>query len=247
MTPRIRKAAAVATAVALLGAGGIGVANAASSGKDRTAKDRTAAREGHRPGGPGARGDALAAVAKTLGVTTDELRKAVEAARPGAPAGPAAGGPAAELAKALGVETAKVQEILDARRPTRKDDDGKAKGHDGPGRGGPGFGGPGHGGPGHGGPGFGGPGPGRPGGFGSGGPGRDPGANTDLVAALATGLGLDEAKVQSALADLAKARETERTTRETERYAAIAKALGKDADAVKRAFEAARPTPPGKP
>jgi uncharacterized membrane protein YkoI len=74
---------------------------------------------------------------------------------------------------------------------------------------------------------------------------RGPGRLDDsaLVGALAKGLSQTEAQVRSALTQVAQAHQAERTARESAMYAAVAKALGKDAAAVKAAFEAARPTP----
>jgi hypothetical protein len=240
MTPRIRKAAAVATSVAVLGAAGIGVANAADTTSSGTSKSTTNAGRDHRGPGPGARADELAKVAKTLGVTTEKLQAAEDAARPAKGDRPDKGsdGRAAEIAAALGVDTAKVQSILDANRPTPpKDGDRPAapkageqppapkngeqppapkngERPKGPGRGGPG---------------------------GPGGPRPD---DTKLISALATGLGIDEAKVKSALADIAAAHEKEHAAKDAERYAAIAKTLGLDAKDVQAAYEAARPAKP---
>ncbi|MEV4422694.1 hypothetical protein AB0L40_22365, partial [Patulibacter sp. NPDC049589] len=83
---------------------------------------------------------------------------------------------------------------------------------------------------------------GGPGG-GPGGPGKD---DTKLVAALATGLGIDEAKVKTALADIAAAHEKDHAAKDAARYAAIAKTLGLEAKDVQAAFEAARPAKPTK-
>ena len=64
-----------------------------------------------------------------------------------------------------------------------------------------------------------------------------------LAAALAAGLKLDKAKVTAALAKLDAARGDDHEARHEAEYAAIAKALGVDADDVKAAFEAVRPAP----
>ncbi|MEV4422856.1 hypothetical protein AB0L40_23185 [Patulibacter sp. NPDC049589] len=90
MTPRIRKAAAVASSVALMGAAGIGVANAADSTSTSATTTSTTAKGpgGPRGGGPGVHADDLAQVAKTLGVTTAKLQAAVDAARPAKGDGP---------------------------------------------------------------------------------------------------------------------------------------------------------------
>jgi hypothetical protein len=65
-----------------------------------------------------------------------------------------------------------------------------------------------------------------------------------LVSALATGLNLPEATVKAAVDKLQADHEAEHATREADRYAAIAKALGVEASAVKAAFEAVRPAQP---
>ena len=70
--------------------------------------------------------------------------------------------------------------------------------------------------------------------------------DSKLITALATGLSLDEATVKAAVDKLDADRQAAHETQETARYAAIAKSLGVDADAVKAAFEAARPAKPAK-
>jgi hypothetical protein len=65
-----------------------------------------------------------------------------------------------------------------------------------------------------------------------------------LIAALATGLGIDEATVTAAVATLEAAHEAEHEARHTAMYAALATALGKTADEVQAAFEANRPAKP---
>ena len=124
-----------------------------------------------------------------------------------------------ELAEALNVDAAKVRSILEANRPT-------------PPEGGQGYG-----------PGAG---PGGPrGGHPDGGrPGFDDSA---LIAALATGLNIDQATVKAAFEKLAAAHEADHGARENAFFAAVAKALGLDASAVQKAFEAARPAPPTPP
>ena len=112
--PRIRKTAAIVTAAALIGGGGLGVAQAATGdGGSRPARSGP-------PGGP-MNGTSLANIASTLGVTTAQLRAALEANRPAKPAKAARGadGMASELAAALGVDVADVREILAANRPSR--------------------------------------------------------------------------------------------------------------------------------
>jgi hypothetical protein len=117
MSIRTHRLAAVLSASALLGGVGIGVADAAKSAKGT--QTTRSARPGHHRGGP-VPSAALAKIAKALGVSTADLRSALEANRPAKPAGER--GPqqfAADLAEALGVETSAVQEILEANRPPR--------------------------------------------------------------------------------------------------------------------------------
>lgn len=114
--PRMRKTAAIVTAAALIGGGGLGVAQAATGdGGSRPARSGP-------PGGP-MNSTSLANIASALGVTTAQLRAALEANRPAKPAKAArgAGAMASELAAALGVDVADVREILAADRPSRGD------------------------------------------------------------------------------------------------------------------------------
>jgi hypothetical protein len=69
----------------------------------------------------------------------------------------------------------------------------------------------------------------------------------DFAAAIAKELGVAAADVQAALDAVEKAHEADHEAREAAMYAAIAKALGKDADAVKQALEANRPAKPATP
>ena len=112
---RIRKTTAVVSVAALLGAGGFGVAQAATS-----ATGAAADRPAHRHGGPLASAQ-LGAIAKQLGVTTAQLKAAMQAAKPAPPADGAARPDrfASALATALGADLAKVREILDANRPAK--------------------------------------------------------------------------------------------------------------------------------
>jgi uncharacterized membrane protein YkoI/protein-disulfide isomerase-like protein with CxxC motif len=71
--------------------------------------------------------------------------------------------------------------------------------------------------------------------------------DTALVAALVKRFSVTEAKAQAALDAVEKAHDADHEARETAMYAAIAKALGKDADAVQKAFEANRPAKPATP
>ena len=201
---RIRKTAAIISTAALLGGGGLGVAQAASG----DAGSRPA-RSG-QPGGPMSSAS-LAKIASTLGVTTAQLKAAMAANRTNPSARPADGarrgdGMATELAAALGVEAAEVQAILTANRPA-KPAAGTAAAR--PPRGA------------------------RP-------------SNTKLIAALASGLNLDTAKVKAAFAKIEAARKAEHAARHAAMYAAIASDLGVGADAVKAAFEANRPAKPAR-
>jgi hypothetical protein len=123
MSP-IRKVAAVASTVALVGSAGLGVANAAQS------QSGSSATAGTRPT-PGPRGGhelttaQLQSIATKLGVTTTQLQAALAANRPARPSGsrPDRGdGMASELASALGADATKVASILEANRPARPAD-----------------------------------------------------------------------------------------------------------------------------
>lgn len=74
--------------------------------------------------------------------------------------------------------------------------------------------------------------------------GRGRGDESALVSALAAKFSVSQQKAQAAVDAAEKAHAAEHSARETELYAAVAKALGKDADAVQRAFEANRPARP---
>jgi hypothetical protein len=65
-----------------------------------------------------------------------------------------------------------------------------------------------------------------------------------LIAALASGLNLDQSAVKAALAKVQAAHQAEHAARDNARYAALAKTLCVDTDAVKAAFEAVRPAKP---
>ncbi len=112
MTPRIRKATAVVTAAALMGGGGLGIAQAASG--TSASGDRPA----HRQGGGPMSSATLAKIAARLGVTTTQLKAAMTATRPAAGTDRRAD-KATELAAALGADVAEIQTILDANRPAR--------------------------------------------------------------------------------------------------------------------------------
>lgn len=247
----------VSTAAAGLSGAVIAGAKDSSSTKTAAATTPTSTTPNGYPGGPGgpgghrghggpgrgAFGAEAAAVAKTLGVTEAQLKKAVEAARPDKAKDEAKKDrtdrldeQAAALAKELGESTADVKAVIESLRPAAGDRPNRgdkptgttpdkptgttppAGGRGGRGPGGPGFG--------H-------------GGFG---PGEDA-----LVTALAKKFSISEDKAQAAVDAVQKANEAEREAKQDEFYAAVAKTLGKSADDVKKAFEAARPTPPAKP
>ena len=114
MDPRFRKVAVFVGAAAL--ATGVGVGVASQGGE--TASSQAAPSQ--RTGAQGARGGMdFGALAEKLGVTSAELRAAMDAARSAAPAGPQAGqdARAAALAKELGLPTDKVAAALQSLRP----------------------------------------------------------------------------------------------------------------------------------
>jgi protein-disulfide isomerase-like protein with CxxC motif len=111
---RVRKITATISTVALLGAGGLGIAQSATAAKQ---SGSTSARQaGKRGGGPLATAQ-LAAIAKTLGVTSAQLKAALDASRPTGTR--PKDGMATALATALNVDVAKVTAILDANRPAK--------------------------------------------------------------------------------------------------------------------------------
>lgn len=112
MTTKVRKLTATVSAAALLGAGGVGAAQAASGTSDRPA--------GPRGGHHALSTTQLQTIASKLGVTTAQLQTAIDANQPSRPDGRRGEDMAATLAAALGVETAKVQTILDANRPAQR-------------------------------------------------------------------------------------------------------------------------------
>lgn len=199
---RLRKIAATVSAVALLGAGGFSAAEAATAAKDSSS---STSRPGPKRGGPMNTAQ-LAAIAKTLGVTSTQLRAALDASRPAKPTGerPARGAEMANaLATALGADVAKVKEILDANRPAKPAAGAKRSGAR----------------------------PAKP-------------SKTKLIAALASGLDIDTAKVKAAFATIEAAHKAEHEAREQAMYTAVAKELGLSASAVEAAFEANRPAKP---
>ena len=73
-----------------------------------------------------------------------------------------------------------------------------------------------------------------------------PADGTKLAAALASGLGLEQSAVESALDKLDAEHRAEREARDTARAAAIAKALGLETADVQAAFEAVEPAKPAR-
>ncbi|HEV7804181.1 MAG TPA: Clp protease N-terminal domain-containing protein [Solirubrobacteraceae bacterium] len=119
--PRLHKITAAVSAAALLGAGGLNTAQAATTSSDSASTARASRPGPKRGGGPLATAQ-LAAIAKTLGVTSAQLKAALDASRPANPAGAHPGrgtGMASDLSTALGVDVAKVKAILDANRPAK--------------------------------------------------------------------------------------------------------------------------------
>jgi hypothetical protein len=199
---RLRKITATVSAIALLGAGGLSAAQAATTSTDSSS---STARPGPKRGGPMSTAQ-LAATARTLGVTSAQLKAALDASRPARPTGerPDRGAQmATALATALGADADEVKEILDANRPAKPAAGAKRTGAR----------------------------PAKP-------------SNTKLVAALASGLNIDTAKVKAAFATIEAAHKAEHEAREQAMYAAVAKELDLGADAVEAAFEANRPAKP---
>lgn len=241
--PKNSTIATLLVSTAAAGLSGAVIAGAADSSKSSSSSNTSAATTpangypggpgGHRgPGGPGRGGFGAeaAAVAKALGVTEAELKKAVEAARPAKDSGTSRPDKAdrleetaAALAKELGESTADVQAVIESLRPaagTRPDRGDQPSGTTPP--------------------------AGDRGGRGHGGPGRGGFARNEaaLVTALAKKFSISEAKAQAAVDAVQKAHEAEHAAREEAFYAAVAKSLGKSADDVQKAFEAARPAKP---
>lgn len=116
---RTRKLATVIAATALVGGAGFTVAEAAKSGDGSRSGQQQ--RAGKHRGGP-IPSSALARIAETLGVSTADLRSALEANKPAKPSGDQRPGPqqlAADIAEALGVDVAQVTPILEANKPPR--------------------------------------------------------------------------------------------------------------------------------
>jgi hypothetical protein len=207
---RTRKLAAATAIAAVLGGSGLSIAQAENSGSQRT-QDRPASAQSDRGGKP--RGGKLtqaqlAAIAKKIGVTSAQLKAALDANRPSKPDG-ARGDRgaqfAADIATALGVDEAEVKEILDANRPPRPAN--------------------------------------RPA------KGSKPPARPDqskLVSALASGLGIEQSTVKTALDTLAAEHRAEHESRRDAMHAAIAKTLGVDTSTVADAFAAVLPAPPAR-
>lgn len=214
----VRKVTAAVSVAAVVGAGGIGVAQAASQSAGATKASHAAGPGDRHRGAPMMSTANLDATAKTLGVSTIQLKAAVDASKPAKGSGDKPASMASELATALGVDVAKVQAILDANRPARPAAGSAPAAGSGPAAGSEPTG----------------PRPARP-------------DDSKLVTALATGLKLDEATVQAAFDKLDAAHKSADAARRTAMYAAIGASLGLRSDAVQAAFEANRPARHGPP
>ena len=203
MTIRTRKIAVFLSAASLIGATGIGAAEAASSGSGST---KTTSKQGRHGRGAPLTTAQLQSIADKLGVSTTDLKAALDANRPAKPSGtgdrPGPAQLASDLATKLGVDSSAVKTILDANKPAKPTS--------------------------------------RPA------PGTKPAApdHTALIAALASGLNIDQSTVKAAFDELDAAHKADETARRTAMYAAIAKSLGSTSDAVQAAFEAVLPAPP---
>lgn len=219
-------AGAAAVASVAYGVGTQAGGGAADAAKGTATKARSAA--AHRGGPWGDRGDraaGLAAMAKKMGVTSAELKKALDSLRPAKGDGP--GGPElSALAKELGVSSTKLQAAFEKVRPSDA----------GPPPGGPPPGGR-----------FdrdgdrGGPGPGDPEKDGN----RPDGPAAAFAAALAKELGLKTADVQAAFK---KVRSEDQATESARRGAfvkALANKLGISTAKVEAALGSKRFGPPG--
>jgi hypothetical protein len=135
------------TAALLVGGGAVAAASAATGDATKPSKQQApngAPGHGHGADRGGLPSDALASIAKTLGVTTDQLQSALDAARPTDKPDRGPADLASELADALNVDASKVRSILEANRPAPPDGDrgprGEGRGPGGPPPGGrPGF------------------------------------------------------------------------------------------------------------
>jgi Clp amino terminal domain, pathogenicity island component len=118
MDPRFRKVAVFVGAAALATGVGVGVA---SQGNGTASSPGASSQLADAPGARGAPGDRdLSALAEKLGVTTDKLHAAMEAARSSTGGVPQPGdrdAMAAALAKELGLSTDKVSAALESLRP----------------------------------------------------------------------------------------------------------------------------------
>lgn len=218
---RTLTAALATTALLGLSAGAIGVDHGAGSTTEKSSKAKTtqAGKRAGRPHrGPGRLTTAqVDAIAAKLGVTSAQLKAALESTRParpvdGGPRGDRGGKMAQDIATALNADVAKVKEILDANRPARPAD--APRGH-------------GHGGRHH-------------------GPRPNAAREAKLVTALATGLGLDEAAVKTALDGLRAAHAPGGMPRPGGMADALAAKLGVSAADVKAAFQSVLPAPPNR-
>ncbi len=117
---RRKQTVVAAISAAILASSGLGAAQAATtSGDSARSGSQRPARGPER--GPGSA--EISSVASKLGVTSAQLKAALDAARPAKPDGSArrdrGADHAAALATALGADLAKVQALLEANRPER--------------------------------------------------------------------------------------------------------------------------------
>jgi hypothetical protein len=116
MHPRIRRITTLVGTAALVGGGGLGVAQARESAGSSTQSRQSTQRD------RGPTSAELSTLASKLGVTTAQLRNAMAAVRPDKPSGSRrdrGADLARSLASELDVEASAVREILDANRPGR--------------------------------------------------------------------------------------------------------------------------------
>jgi hypothetical protein len=116
MNISLRKITTIGLSAAMLGGAGIGAAQAAQTATSSSSSSTT--RPAHKRGG-GLTSAQLQRIAAKLGVSSAQLKTALDANRPAKPAAGKKDGFAADLATALGVDKAKVQTILDANRPAK--------------------------------------------------------------------------------------------------------------------------------
>ena len=198
---RLRKITAAVSAVAVLGAGGIGVAARRHEDQRPRAPLVRATSAAARCPPPSSRRSPRRSASRARSSRRRSTRRGPPSRRGERPDRGA--GLATALATALNVDVAKVKEILDANRPAKPAAGAKRSGAR----------------------------PAKP-------------SNTKLIAALASGLGIDTATVKAAFDTIEAAHKAEHEAREQAMYAAVAKELGLTADAVEAAFEANRPAKP---